>query len=577
MNNPFMPVDLDKRWENMSQAGPNLQSRELFRFVLNATENQTHVQEVEQALIWAEAFQDRDPNSETYGNFRWYRKNEKPMDRNAVEFAMEVGVLVWIHHREKLSGESQARLKELMEFSVEGIRRHTPAVSYTNIYTMKMWNCIGIGENLPNQELAEEGYAMVDTWMAEISQNGLHEYVSPTYSPVSMECIENIAQHTTQDQVREKINRALKLCWLQLGANWLPTCERLVGAHSRDYDYLGTGVRNLRVRNRMASLLNPKDKNETPAYVPTPYMQDDVKKMLNNVPRIVCQKWGAKPYETATTYVGQQFAIGSAGAAYGPIDKCLTVHLRDKETPNISFFCDARGDHYGQRQFELKDGHSKALHLVPFLTSVQKGPEVLFLAAPEPKGRHYHRSAPNPTCLLSHLILPNNGTVSISTEQLDNQTIISQKVPNGTPIFLQYDNVNIGIRFVVATQTNGEEANVMFERDQEGQDYGAMRITCTHDTTAPTTRGIAAIWIGIQENASPDEYVAFQKHFSQEVTVSTTEQTLTASVPGWHSEMSLSVDLENQAPLALIGGETNINTALFAVNTQEIGRNILSE
>ena len=570
-----MPTDLNERWQKISTDGPNLQSRELFRFALNAAQNNSHTQEIDQALEWAEELQDRDPQSETYGNFRWYRRNEKPADRNAVEFAMEVGILVWMHHKNTLSNTAQERLKRLIELSVEGIRRHTPAVSYTNIWCMKMWNCIGIGENLPHAKLAEEGYKMVDQWIEEIAQNGIHEYVSPTYSPVSMECIENIAQYTTHEDVRQKINRALKLCWLQLGANWLPTCKRLVGAHSRDYDYLGTGVRNTRVRNRMASLLNPQ--NDTPAYIPHSSMQNDVNNMLNTVPRTVCQKWGKEPYETATTYVGQHFAIGSAGAAYGPIDKCLTVHLGNKDTPNISFFCDARGDHYGQRQFQLNDGHSKALHLVPFLTSIQKGPEVLFLAAPEPKGRHFHRSAPNPTCLLSHLILPNNGTVSIGTEQFNSQDIISKQIPNGTPIFLQYENVNIGIRFVIATQTDGQEANVMFECDKEGQTYNAMRITCTHDTQAPTARGVIALWMGVQENASPQEYAAFQNHFTQDVTTSTTNQTASISVPGWQSKMSLSVDLENQERHTLDGGEFNANTALFAVNNQDIGREILTK
>jgi hypothetical protein len=571
MNSPFMPTDIDEHWQKLANAGPNLQSRELFRFVFGAAQNNSHIQEIETALEWAEELQDRDPQSDTYGNFRWYRKNEKPIDRNAVEFVMEVGILAWIHHRETFSNSVKERLKRLIEFSIEGLRRHQPPVSYTNIYTMKMWNCIGIGENLPNQALAQEGYAMLDNWMAEIRQNGIHEYVSPTYSPVSMECLENIAKYTTQDQVREKVNRALKLCWLQLAANWLPNCEGLVGAHSRDYDYLGTGVRNHRVRNYMASLLTPN----SPVYIPDASLRDDVEQMLNTVPRVVCQKWGSEPFESATTYVGQQFAIGSAGAAYGPIDKCLTVHLGDKDTPNISFFCDARGDCYGQRQFELSDGHSKALHLVPFLTSVQKGPEVLFLAAPEPTGRHFHRSAPNPTCLLSHLILPDHGTVSIGTEQLDIQDVVTQKIPNGQPIFLQYDTVNIGIRFIIATQTDGTEADVSFVRDAEGLAYGTMRITCTHTTTAPTARGMVAIWMGVQENATPDEYTAFQNHFSQEASISTTQQTATVRVPGWQSEMKISADLENQKPLVLLGGEPNASTALFAVNGEDIGREML--
>ena len=31
---------------------------------------------------------------------------------------------------------------------------------------------------------------------------------------------------------------------------------------------------------------------------------------------------------------------------------------------------------------------------------------MLFLSSADPEGRHYHRSAPDPTCLLSHVVVP---------------------------------------------------------------------------------------------------------------------------------------------------------------------------
>lgn len=578
MNSPFMPQDVAERWQVLATAGENLQSRELFRFVHSAVQENTHSKEIELALQWAEEMQDRDPDSDTFGNFRWYRRNAKPVDLNAVEFCMEVGILVWIDYKASLSTQAKELLERLIQLSIEGIHRHQPRVSYTNIYLMKMWNCIGIGEGLPSNKLAEEGYAMLDLWLEEVAQNGIHEYVSPTYTPVCMECLENIARYTSHSEIRKKVDDALRFCWLQLAANWFPNCERLVGAHSRDYDYLGTGIRNARVRNRMNTLLSDdmqvsgSGREGRGVYLPGGSVGEDVRGMIQDVPRVVCQKWGVESYETATTYVGKSFAIGSAGAAYGPIDKCLTVHLGDKDTTNMTFFCDARGDHYGQRQFELDAGHSKALHLVPFLASVQRGAEVLFLAAPEPKGRHFRRSAPNPTCLLSHLIFPLGCEVYFGDTLTAVETGFVQTVSCHTPIILKYEDVAIGIRFLLAKAEDGTDAQINFVCDEEGAGFGAMRVTCTHAGGSPQSGGVLGFWVGCKEDLNQDSFGDFVAHFEQEIDACLDHQVATLGVSGWESEMRLKVDLESQERLVVSGGEGDNSDALFAVNGHDIGK-----
>jgi hypothetical protein len=96
-----MPRELGAFWEKLAGAGEDLQVQELFRFALEATAAGSHADEIEQALGWAEELQDRDSDSDTFGNFRWYRRNTKPADRNAVEFSMEAGGLLWSQHRDR--------------------------------------------------------------------------------------------------------------------------------------------------------------------------------------------------------------------------------------------------------------------------------------------------------------------------------------------------------------------------------------------------------------------------------------------------------------------------------------------
>lgn len=572
MNSPFMPNDLNAWWEKLSSAGPNLQVRELFRFAYSALEQNSHAMEVDTALFWAEELQDRDASSETYGNFRWYRRNERPVDRNAVEFSMEVGVLIWMFYRDALKKATADRLSELIAFSIEGIRRHQPAVSYSNIYTMKMWNCIGIGENFPDASLAEEGYDMLDLWLTEISQNGIHEYVSPTYTPVTMACVENIARYTNRVDVKNRANQALRFCWLQLGAHWFPKCERLCGAHSRDYDYLGTGVRNNRVRDKMAICLAEAESTDA-VYLPDSKIVEDVRKVIDTVPRTVCQKWGEGPADDSTVYVGEHFAIGSAGASYGPIDKCLTLHLGDRETANVTFFCDARGDFYGQKQFQLNDGHAKALHLVPFIASAQQESEVLFFAAPEPTGRHFQRSAPNPTCLLSHLIMPNGARIFVGEKGVLADHF-DRVVPNEDLLIFDYGTVQVGMRFVMTKDTQGETASVRLVRDEEGNAFGVMRVTCEHALEAPTARGVVGLWLYALEGSSEENMDLLRRHLSQSVDVEMDGAVVDCRVAGHLGPMRLKADLKGQVCLVRDGVVPDPKGVLFSVNGVDVGRRI---
>ena len=45
-----------------------------------------HAGRIDRLFELAARCQDRDPQSVTYCNFRWYRFNDKPIDRNAVQF-----------------------------------------------------------------------------------------------------------------------------------------------------------------------------------------------------------------------------------------------------------------------------------------------------------------------------------------------------------------------------------------------------------------------------------------------------------------------------------------------------------
>ncbi|NQT51372.1 hypothetical protein HQ576_04945, partial [bacterium] len=426
---------LDGRWKRIAAVRPRMGCRELFGFALEAAATASHLDKLDRTFELAEQMQDRDPESRTYGNFKWYWEAEGPVDRNAVEFSMQHGILVWMHYRHRLSPKAAERLERLIRFSVEGIRRHRVSEAYTNIFLMKTWNCVAIGENTGRPDLAEEGYQMLDRWLLYTWEHGIHEYLSPTYYGVDLDCLGLLAKFAKREQTRRDAEAALRLFWTDIAANWFAPAKRLGGAHSRDYDYLtGRGYLNLFMR-RVGWADDEKVRASVADQLCFWQPPQDILKLVTQAPRTVHQRWGAGPGDRAVQHVGKQFSIGSAGATYGPMDKPLTVNFAGGwRVPVVSFFMDARGDPYGKTRFPMgKSGHSKALHIQPFLTSVQQGADVLLFARADPADRMFKIRAPEPACLLSQLVIPAKVDVLMGETPARPGKGQSVPVPSGTP------------------------------------------------------------------------------------------------------------------------------------------------
>ncbi len=427
-------ANLERRWERFQDPSPRMGVRELFAFALMSAEADHHPERIGPVLALAEQMQDLDPESRTYGNFRWYWGAERPEDRNAVEFSMQDAVLLWMRHRDRLSEDARQRLARLMTYSVEGIRRHRVSESYTNIFLMKTWNCIALGEQTNRPGLAREGYAMLDAWLFYTWEHGVHEYLSPTYYGTDLDSLVLIAVFSQNERARQQAEAALQLFWTDIAANWFEPCQRLGGAHSRDYDYV-TGHGYLDKHLQCAGWLA-----RAPADVPIHYAAlsrwapaDAFRTLaLARVPRMVHQRWGGRPGERSAHYVGRSISLGTAGASYGgPMDKTLTVQFAGgAKMPVINFLMDARNDPFGTSKETTGGGHMKALHLVPFLMGVQRGKEALLLAASSPKDRSFQRFAPNPSCLQSHLVLPRDGVEVWAGDDLCN---VGKRAGSGPP------------------------------------------------------------------------------------------------------------------------------------------------
>jgi hypothetical protein len=564
---------LDRLWRRFEPVRPNVGSRDLFGFALEAAAAGYRPERITKALELAEQMQDRDPNSRTYGNFRWYWRAEKPEDWNAVEFCMQKGALVRMLHTDRLDADGRRRLERLIRYSIEGIRRHNVRESYTNIFLMKTWNCIALGEATNRPDLAAEGRSMLDRWLMHTWENGVSEYLSPTYYGVDLDSLGLIARYAKDPATRRDAEAALRLMWTDIAANFFVPCARLGGAHSRDYDFL-TGHGYLDIHLRMAGWIDA-DRPDPPSTFFQLCRWAPPKDLPAKLPapggRFVHQRWGAAPGQAASHYVGKSFSLGSAGANYGPMDKPLTVNLAGgPKMPMLNFVMDAREDPYGKKRIPAGGGHSKTFHLQPFLASVQRGAEAVLIASADPNSVRFRRRAPQPNCLLSHMVLPAGLEVWLGDAPLKlRKDTRRYPLPTDRPVFLRFKDVAVAVR-LLAVRPEGDAAAPV-ELVTDGGQYGTMRLTCTHSAAKPTRRATVAVWLSAAEGLDEAGFARF-RGTRRVQTVGREGTVVSAAGRGPGASLRLVVDVAAERRLRVEGGAVD---ALLAVNGRDLGREIL--
>jgi hypothetical protein len=493
------PVDqeLGRAWRKIDAHPADQGVRELFGFALEAAAAGWHPERVDSALTQAAELQDRDPASKTRGNFRWYRNQPKPVDLNAVEFCVQQAVLLWNLHREVLSTAARAALEDILRRSVAGIRNQRVDVSYTNIFLMKTWNCLALGEALGDAELAAEGARMLDEWLAYTRVNGIHEFLSPTYSGVDVDSLALLHRFAGSPAVRQKAGTALRLIYAQSAANWFAPSARLGGAHSRDYDYLtGHGAFDSHLADWGWSQRKPAVLHAftdlvrwVPESPPAPLP----------VPRFVWQRWGDSPGAYAATYLGRTFCLGSAGASYNTDDKMLTLQFPGNPgTVMGNFVVDGRGDPYGHSKEPDGNGHPKALHLLPFIASVQDGPDVLFAASFDPSQKINKRNPALTRQLTMNLVLPAEAEVWSGDTRMSPLADGSTGLAGDRPVFIRVRNVVVGLHVLAATDCTGRPVTARYWSD--GAALHAARIAWVQSEGPAAGEAHVVFWLRAAED-----------------------------------------------------------------------------
>lgn len=555
----------ERVWARVEAREPTLASRDLFGYALALCEAEQHPERLGPLLELAATMQDRHEASRGYGNFRWRLAELEVLDFNAVDFCMLPGSLLWLRHAERLDAPVRATLRELLEYGGEGCRRHGVSPSYTNIALMNAACLILLGEGLDQADLADEGYRRFEQVGLYTWRYGTHEYDSPTYSGVDSEVLLIIEQFAGRETGRAQAAAMLDLLWTDVALNWFAPSRRLGGSRSRDYDYLrGHGMLDAQAA-AFGLAAEPG-----PLPLAFAFCGWRPREIATRLPRTVRQSWGPTLGEAKTHYLTGAVSLGSSAAGYRDMDLPLTVDLAGPPEQVRGYFLpDGRRDPYGTGRVPAGP-HQKSLHLYPFWTAAQRGPDAVALVVYRPS------DIPDGTATLeSHFVLPRGADeIWVGNRPVSLGEAGVQPVAIGEPVTLRYGAAAVAIRVPWARDRQGRPASVALVDD--GNPHGALRLTIMHHDpwglAAREDYPGALLWLRVAELPADEGFAAFRREFAGAAAELSTEEGVSLRVAGVEGPVAVAAEPPYRGPLSLDPLPTR---AVLAVDGEEIGRPIL--
>ena len=212
-------AELAAQHEILATKAGSLGIRGVLRFALEAAGNDWNPAAVTDALRLARSMQDTAADSDDFGNFRWRLGDAAVTDTNAVEFATQLTTVLRLEYHDRLTGPARELLDAIQRDAVVALRRHAVKPGYTNIYLMKTWNHLALGQ-VYGAEIERAGTALWDEWRAYTLRHGITEYLSPTYYGTDLDSLRLIARHAREEQIRHQAEAALAHVWAGIAANW---------------------------------------------------------------------------------------------------------------------------------------------------------------------------------------------------------------------------------------------------------------------------------------------------------------------------------------------------------------------
>ncbi|MBB5441162.1 hypothetical protein HDC92_004867 [Pedobacter sp. AK017] len=596
---------LEKEWAAMQANPPQIGVRDCFMFLADALDTRfLKDEQVEWLLKKVQTRMITDPAAgRIYGNifWGWQERGFDVGDGNNVQFCVQYGILVKLLFNDRLSKAAVKTLDEIFMLAGNGVLNQEVRISYTNIYLMKIWNLLALGQVYHRPAMLESGRKLFDTWLNHVAQYGNREYDSPTYSGVDMESLLLMHTFLKDNDIKTKTADALNFLMTDLSAHYNKRAGILGGAHSRDYNRVFS--RDLLEEKYINPLLGGQNNNVhlfnqiCLSALQKLGLSASQKELMNRKNRFIVQRWDSLANTYACDFVGNKVSIASSNQTYSPDDKPFVVYLSSERIPampNIAYVLEGRDDHYGTwaatgmgekmksrmpANYPANGGWNKTRHLMPFLQSAQNKAEFVLLAA----GEKDHNCTND--YLNSTIILPN----VFDEIWMGNKKINVPDAGKGIELdtsrtfFARFEDVAISFRLIWDDTGEGRASlyndgfNYQSSREQFQLKHNkTMRLTLRHSNNG---KAAIAMWWKVEEGIkTAADFLKFRKKvLSAPLIVNVQNGVVEVAVVTANGKLGVKADLSSKKRLAYYNPSPLPASFLFQVDGVEIGRPIMQK
>lgn len=598
-------ASMQAEWAALQQSPPRLSVRDCFMFLLDALDTRFLTdQQTEWVLKLVQTRVITDKNAPSYGNmyWGWNETGENVGDGNNVQFCVQYGILIKMLFDDRLSTEAQKTLDEIFEFALHGVRDQPVRISYTNIYLMKIWNLVALGQVYKQPSVVEEGRKLFNIWLNHVARFGNREYDSPTYCGVDLESLALIRKYSTDEDIRTKAADAINFFMIDLSSHYNQRGGFLGGAHSRDYNRVFG--RDLLEEKYMNPLLGGENTNNHLFHqicfsiLNETGLSAQQRELMNRPNRFIVQQWDSIVNSYSCDYVGKKVSIASSNQSYSPDDKAFVAYLSSERVPqmlNIAYNMEGRNDHYGTwsaegmgekmkhlmpANYPSNGGWGKARHLMYFMQAAQNKGEFVMLAA----------GAKDHNCIYDYLnstiILPNAfdeiwiGNRKTAVPEAGGNVAFDET----NTFFARFEDVAISIRILwdnagknakMALYNDGFSYQPNRENFRMANNKG-LRLTLQHPDDG---KGAIAMWWKVEEGITSDaDFSKFrQKVLKTPVLVNEKDGIVDISVSTPSGKLGVKSDIVRKKRLAYYNPKPLPKDFLFNVDDIEIGKPIMKK
>ena len=597
---------LEREWAAIQTTPSQLGVRDWFLFLVDALD--TRFLKDEQVEWLLKKVQTRVINSpaagRNYGNIFW-GWNETGFDvgdGNNVQFCVQYGIMVKLLFNDRLSKEAAKTLDEIFALATNGVLNQEVRISYANIYLMKVWNLIALGEVYHQPNMLENGRRLFNQWLSHTAQYGIREYDSPTYSAVNIESLLLMYTFSKDADIKTKAGDALNFLITDLSGHYNKRAGILAGAHSRDYNRVFS--RDLLEEKYFNPLLGSQNKNTHLFHqiclsaLQKLGLSTAQKELMNRENRFIVQRWDSLAHTYASNFVGNKVSIASSNQAYSPDDKPFVMYLsspRIPAMPNIAFVMEGRDDHYGTwgatgmgekmksrmpANYPANGGWGKTRHLMPFMQSAQNKGEFVMLVS----GQKDHNCIND--YLNSTIILPN----AFDEIWMGNKRINVPDIGSGIEMdttktfFAKFEDVAIAFRLIWDDAGEGVHASLYndgFNYQSSREEFQlkhnkTMRLTLRHSNNG---KAAIAMWWKTEEGVkTAADFLKFRKKvLTAPLIVNVQNDVIEIAVMTAAGKLGVKADMPNKKRLTYYNPSPLPTNFLYNVDGVEIGKPIMEK